>query len=110
MLVGCTPKELAAHLESKFLPGMTWGNRTVNGWHIDHVIPVSKFDLSDPVQQEAAFHYTNLQPMWAKDNRAKSNRVGGQNLFGFAYAAKIADATSAKPKKRRTDGGKHRGH
>lgn len=110
MLVGCTPKELAAHLESLFLPGMTWDNRSVNGWHIDHIIPVSKFDLNDPQQQAAAFHYTNLQPLWASENRRKSNKVQGQQCFGFAYAASIADAASAKPKRRRNDGRQHRTH
>jgi hypothetical protein len=107
-LVGCTVRELAAHLESLFLPGMTWDNRSVNGWHIDHIIPVSKFDLNDPQQQAAAFHYTNLQPLWASENRRKSNKVQGQNLFGFAYAARIADAAAAKPKRRRKHGGRHK--
>jgi hypothetical protein len=87
---------------------MTWDNRSVNGWHIDHIIPVSKFDLNDPQQQAAAFHYTNLQPLWASENRRKSNRVAGQNLFGFAYAARIADAASAKPKRRLKNAGQHK--
>jgi hypothetical protein len=108
--VGCTASELRCWLESKFLPGMTWENRGRHGWHIDHIIPLAKFDLSDPVQQAAAFHYTNLQPLWAKDNLHKSDRVSGQNLFGFAHAARIADAAAAKPKKRRGHGGKHGGH
>jgi hypothetical protein len=107
VLVGCTVSQLRRHLESLFLPGMTWDNRGIHGWHIDHIIPVSRFDLSDPAQQAAAFHYTNLQPLWAKDNLRKGDRVSGQNLFGFAHAAKIADAASAKPKRRRKHGGQH---
>jgi len=109
-LIGCTVAELARHLESKFLPGMTWENRGANGWHIDHIIPIAKFDLSDPQQQAAAFHYTNLQPLWAEDNRRKGTTAPGQNLFGFAYAARIADAASAKPKRRRKHGGQHGDH
>jgi len=108
--VGCTASELRCWLESKILPGMTWENRGRHGWHIDHIIPLSKFDLSDPVQQAAAFHYTNLQPLWAKDNLRKSDKVAGQQCFGFAHAAKIADAAAAKPQKRRGHGGKHGGH
>lgn len=107
-LIGCTVAELARHLESKFLPGMTWENRGANGWHIDHIIPIAKFDLSDPQQQAAAFHYTNLQPLWAEDNRRKGTTAPGQNLFGFAYAARIADAAAAKPKRRRRHGGQHK--
>lgn len=102
-LLGCTVGELFRHLESKFTDGMSWSNR--QEWHIDHIIPLSKFDLSDLEQQAAAFHYTNLQPLWAKDNLRKSNKVEGQNLFGFAYAARIADKASATPKKRRKRGG-----
>ena len=88
-LVGCSPEHLFKHIESQFFPGMSWENRSQ--WHIDHIVPVSKFDLSDPEQQAAAFHYTNLQPLWAKDNHRKSNKVPGQHLFGFAYAARIAE-------------------
>ncbi len=104
-LVGCPASTLALHLESKFLPGMSWENYGYDGWHIDHIIPLAKFDLKDPEQQAAAFHYTNLQPLWAKDNLTKSHKVEGQNLFGFAYAARIADKASATQKKRRKRGG-----
>lgn len=109
-LVGCTPAELRKYIESKFLPGMTWENRGRHGWHIDHIIPLAKFDLSDPEQQAAAFHYTNLQPLWAADNLRKSDKVEGQQCFGFAYADRIADAASAKPKRRRKRGGLHGNH
>lgn len=73
-LVGCNLFELKSHLESKFVEGMSWGNR--KGWHIDHIIPLSAFDLSDPEQLRKACHYTNLQPLWAKDNIIKSNKLG----------------------------------
>jgi hypothetical protein len=99
--IGCSARHLAEHLESRFLDGMSWDNYGYRGWHIDHIIPIAKFDLTDPAEQAAAFHYTNLQPLWAKDNLRKRDRVMGQNLFGFAYVARIADAASAKPKKRR---------
>lgn len=88
-LVGCTVSELMAHLEARFLPGMSWRNKSA--WHIDHIVPVSRFDLRDPEQQAAAFHYTNLQPLWAEDNLRKSDKVPGQNLFEFACAARIAE-------------------
>lgn len=44
---------------------MTWENHKHCGWHLDHIIPCSSFDLSDPEQQNKCFHYTNLQPLWA---------------------------------------------
>lgn len=104
-LLGCTGDELKSWIESKFTAGMSWGNR--QEWHVDHIIPLAKFDLSDPDQQASAFHYTNLQPLWAKDNLRKSDKVPGQQCFGFAYAARIADAASAKPKRRRKHGRQH---
>lgn len=107
-LIGCTAAELVRHIESQFVDGMSWSNR--KEWHVDHVIPCSAFDLSDPDQQAAAFHYTNLRPLWASDNLRKSDKVIGQNLFGFAYAARIADAASAKPKRRRGHARKHGSH
>ena len=73
-LVGCSLDELRQHIESQFLPGMTWENRGFDGWHIDHIRPCSSFDLLDPAQQEECFHYTNLQPLWAKDNFSKYNK------------------------------------
>ena len=71
--LGCTPAELKAHLESLFLPGMTWENRA--RWHIDHIRPCASFDLTDPEQQRCCFHFTNLQPLWARDNLTKGARV-----------------------------------
>jgi hypothetical protein len=77
-LLGCSESELVRHLESKFLPGMSWDNR--NQWHIDHIKPLCAFDLTDPEQQALAFHYTNLQPLWAGDNMRKGGRYGGVEI------------------------------
>jgi hypothetical protein len=67
-LTGCSVVELRQHLERQFLPGMALGK-----WEVDHKVPVASFDLSDPEQQRKCFHYTNLQPLWAEHNLAKSN-------------------------------------
>lgn len=71
--IGCTIDELKSYLESKFQPGMSWDNWSRTGWHIDHVVPLSSFDLSDPEQLRKACHYTNLQPLWAKQNLSKGD-------------------------------------
>jgi hypothetical protein len=68
-LIGCTPKQLAAHIESQFQEGMSWDNK--GEWHVDHVVPCSKFDLTDEKQRRRAFNYTNLQPLWGTDNLMK---------------------------------------
>ena len=72
--LGCSIPELKTYLESKFQPGMTWDNHGNTGWHIDHIKPLASFDLSDRKQLLEACHYTNLQPLWAKDNLSKGNK------------------------------------
>ena len=68
-LLGCSVARCRAHLEKQFVGGMSWDNRA--DWHIDHIRPIASFNLADPVQQRICFHYTNLQPLWARDNLAK---------------------------------------
>lgn len=72
-LLGCTPAEFRLYLEAQFLPGMSWDNH--GEWHIDHVLPISEFDLTDPTQMREAFNYLNTQPMWAFDNISKGAKV-----------------------------------
>lgn len=70
-MIGCTAKELKNYLASKFTDGMTWENYGRDGWHVDHIRPCASFDFTDPEQQKQCFHYTNLQPLWARDNLSK---------------------------------------
>lgn len=76
-LLGCDIKFFIEYIENKFLPGMSWDNYGVYGWHVDHINPCNNFDLSDESQQLKCFHYTNLQPMWAPDNCSKQDRWVG---------------------------------
>jgi len=71
-ILGCSTEELISYLESKFSKGMTLDN--YGDWHIDHIKPCASFDLTDPKQQRACFHYSNLQPLWAQDNQIKSDK------------------------------------
>ena len=82
-LLGCGVDDFIAYLESLFLSGMTWGNYGKNGWEIDHVIPCAHFDLTDFEQQKKCFHFTNLQPMWAFDNRSKGKKLIPQTQNNF---------------------------
>ena len=67
--LGCTIAELKDYLERLFQPGMSWANH--GEWHIDHIRPLAKFDLTDRAQLLQACHYTNLQPLWATENMMK---------------------------------------
>ena len=71
--VGCTKEKLVEHMESTFLPGMTWENH--GEWHIDHKIPMTAFDLAKESEIYKAMNYTNLQALWAVDNIRKSNKI-----------------------------------
>jgi len=70
-IIGCTWPEFAAHIERQFLPGMTWENRHL--WHIDHIVPLDTAETETDVL--ALNHFTNLRPLWGKDNLAKSANV-----------------------------------
>ena len=73
-LVGCDVSYLIKSIESKFTTKMTWENYG-SYWHLDHIIPISSFDPTDPEQCKKANHWTNLQPLEASKNIAKSNTI-----------------------------------
>ena len=70
-IVGCTSSYLKQYLESKFIINMCWEN--YGEWHIDHIIPLSSAKTEEEIYKLC--HYTNLQPLWAKDNLRKSNKL-----------------------------------
>lgn len=72
-LLGCSFEDFKTYLEGLFLPGMTWENRGKFGWHIDHIYPLSA--AKDAAEMERLFHYTNMQPLWAKDNHSKGAKM-----------------------------------
>jgi len=76
-LLGYTVIELKNHLESKFLEGMTWARFLSGEIHIDHIIPMSRFNYNKPEDAEfkVCWGLSNLQPLWAIDNLRKGNRM-----------------------------------
>lgn len=69
-MLGCNIEEFKAHIERQFLRGMSWENSGL--WHIDHIVPCAS--ASDESELIALFHFTNLRPVWAKANLAKSSK------------------------------------
>jgi hypothetical protein len=75
--LGCSITDFNKYLESLWQPGMNWdnwGKGRPGKWNIDHIIPLSSFDLKDPEQYKKAAHFTNQQPLWAIDNLKKGDR------------------------------------
>ena len=72
--LGCSIPEFKKYLESKFKKGMSWDNFGYYGWHIDHIKPLISFNLSNPEDIKKVCHYSNLQPLWAKENISKGGK------------------------------------
>lgn len=72
-LLGCNVTFFKEYLQHQFLENMSWDN--YGEWHIDHIIPCDSFDLTILEEQAKCFHYTNCQPLWAKDNLIKGNKL-----------------------------------
>jgi len=72
-ILGCECKEFKNHLERQFKKGMNWDN--IGQWHLDHIYPASL--AKDEVELIRLNHYTNFQPMWAKENISKGNKIIG---------------------------------
>jgi len=74
-LAGYTVSDLKKHLEKQFVDGMTWEN--YGEWHIDHIIPKSVFNFTKPIHEDfkRCWSLDNLQPLWAKDNISKYNKL-----------------------------------
>lgn len=72
-VIGCSPDDLRNHIESQFVEGMSWENYSHTTWHIDHIIPISSANNQEEIYKLS--HYTNLRPLWAKENYEKSNKI-----------------------------------
>ena len=77
-LIGCSIDFLMNYLESLFYNNKTSGEPMTKlllstpKIELDHIIPLWRFDLTNPEEQKRAFCYTNMQPMWSEDHKIKS--------------------------------------
>ena len=70
-IIGCDLEFFVKYIESKFTDGMCW--ERINEIHIDHIIPLATAKTEEEVIKLC--HYTNLQPLWAKDNLSKGSKI-----------------------------------
>lgn len=103
-IIGCSNAFLYNYLESKFTNGMNWYNR--NMWAIDHIVPCSKFDLTNDTEIKKCFHYTNLQPIWKSnkvallmgENNSYIGNINKSNNLKNCYDYKLAEDIKIKNK------------
>jgi hypothetical protein len=69
-IIGLDKENFKMYIQSKFEEGMSWEN--YGEWHIDHIKPLCLGKNEEDVL--LLNHYTNLQPLWAKDNLIKNRK------------------------------------
>jgi hypothetical protein len=96
-ILGCTWEHFKAHIESLFVPGMSWEN--ISQWHLDHHVPLcSARDLKDVY---ALNHWTNIKPLWIRDNLSKGARVPVEPLVPTVGSRpKVLQAAKRSPRRR----------
>jgi len=75
-ILGCSIIFFISYISLKFKNSMTIENH--GEWHLDHIVPLATAKTEDDVIR--LNHYTNFQPLWAKDNMSKSNKIIEQQL------------------------------
>lgn len=78
-LLGIEINEFIKYIESQFTSEMSWENRSLSTWHIDHIRPCESFDLTDKEQQMVCFNYRNQQPLSATENFVKHDRYSAED-------------------------------
>lgn len=73
-LIGCDLDFFKKWMEYRFDETMCWENFGIV-WQIDHILPLSLFDMTNELEQKVCFHWTNLQPLNSVENRSKSNKL-----------------------------------
>ena len=77
--MGCSIEFLKEYFKPMFIfipqanEMMSWENYP-RLWEIDHIIPLSAFDLTNREELLKAVHYSNLRPMWTTQNRREQDR------------------------------------
>jgi hypothetical protein len=71
--LGYTKMQLISHIENRFKEGMNWDNYGL--WQVDHIKPCASFDQSDKNQFKQCWDISNLQPLWAIENRKKGSKL-----------------------------------
>jgi len=72
-IIGCSQETFRNWIENQFIEGMSWDNHGQKGWQLDHIIPLASAKTEEEIIK--LNHYTNLQPLWWKDNLSKGDKL-----------------------------------
>lgn len=86
-LLGMDVETFCDWIEFQFESGMSWDNYGKDTWHIDHVLPVSRFDLANEAHQRVCFHWSNMRPLSAKANNTKRAQITLHDYFNNFVSA-----------------------
>ena len=78
-ILGCDINLFVIYISSKLKKGMTLEN--YGEWHLDHIVPLAFDDNEKSVL--ILSHYTNFQPLWAKENILKNSEVSKDNIINL---------------------------
>ena len=85
--LGISLEEFKNYIENLMSREMSWKNKDLN-----HVRPLSSFNLTDPDQLKEAVHFSNIQPLLRIDNRKKDPKyherdlvVQNEKLYSYGY-------------------------
>lgn len=92
ILLGCSREHFLRHIKSLMREGMTMENYGPV-WHLDHVVACKHFDLADSEQRLRCFHWTNYQPLFARENKVKSGKMVSVGL-GFSLSTPVGGGLS----------------
>jgi len=96
--LGCTIPEFKIYLESLFTEGMTWENYG-SFWHLDHLKPISLFNLLDETEFKEAVHFSNIQPLSAEANIQKHNTFSesDQEKYNLLHSKYFPELDKSSP-------------
>lgn len=78
--LGADMETIVKWFEFNFTSEMSWDNYG-SYWQIDHVIPISLFDLTSDSEMSIAFCWMNLMPLEKMTNNKKSNKICSFRVF-----------------------------
>ena len=84
-MIGVPMEDFIYYIEEQWVVGyMNWDNHG-EVWELDHIVPISSYDLTIEKQLQECFYYTNYQPLFKLTtiidgveyigNRNKSNKI-----------------------------------